>query len=211
MIVGMMALFAGVGRVPIAVILMVSEMTGSFALLVPSMVAVVISYFATGPKHSIYKSQVPRRSDSPAHSGEYNVPLLTRIFVSDAMSVNVSTVSPSDTVAAAQQLMLDKGFSGVPVVESQKLVGIVTLGDLQRVPAEQMGSKTIDGVMTRNPLATHPDESLLDAMDKMTNDRVGRLPVVSKESSKLVGIVTMSDLIRTYQKAVKALSASEPA
>ena len=209
-IVGMMALFAGVGRVPIAVILMVSEMTGSFALLVPSMVAVVIAYFVTGPRYTIYKSQVPRRSDSPAHSGEYNVPLLTRIFVHDAMSVNVVTVSPRDTIASAQQLMLDKGFGGVPVVESEKLVGIVTLGDLQRIPAEQMGSKTIDAVMTKNPLAAHSDESLLDAMDKMTNNRIGRLPVVSSDSGKVVGIVTMSDLIRTYQSAVKALSASEP-
>jgi CBS domain-containing protein len=103
--------------------------------------------------------------------------------------------------------MLDKGFGGVPVVESEKLVGIGTLGDLQRVPAEHMGSKTIDEVMTKNPLATHPGESLLEAMDKMTNDRVGRLPVVSKDSGKLVGIVTMSDLIRTYHKTVKALSA----
>jgi len=66
-IVGMMALFAGVGRVPIAVILMVSEMTGTFALLVPSMVAAVISYFVTGSKYTIYKSQVTRRSESPAH------------------------------------------------------------------------------------------------------------------------------------------------
>jgi CBS domain-containing protein len=47
-------------------------------------------------------------------------------------------------------------------------------------------------------------------MDKMTNDRIGRLPVVSRDSGKLVGIVTMSDLIRAYHRTVKALSASEP-
>ena len=208
--VGMMALFAGVGTVPIAVILMVSEMTGSFALLVPSMVAVVISYFVTGPKYTIYKSQVPRRSDSPAHSGEYNVPLLTKIFVSDAMTVNVVAVSPRDTVAAAQQLMLDRGFGGVPVVESEKLVGMVSLGDLQGVPAENMGSKAVEDVMTKNPLVARPGESLLNALELMTNNRVERLPVASKESGKLVGIVTMSDLIRAYHKTVKALSASEP-
>jgi len=48
-IVGMMTLFAGVGRTPIAVILMVSEMTGTLALMIPSMVAVVISYYIVGP------------------------------------------------------------------------------------------------------------------------------------------------------------------
>ncbi len=209
-IVGMMALFAGVGRVPIAVILMVSEMTGTLALLVPSMVAVVISYFVTGSKYTIYKSQVPRRSESPAHRGEYNVPLLTRIFVHDAMKADVVALSPRDTVAQAQQLMLDKGFRGIPVVDSDKVVGIATLGDLQRIPAERMASTNLAEVMTKTPLVAYPDESLLDAMDKMTNNRVGRLPVVSRDSGKLVGIVTMPDLIRAYHRIVKALSASEP-
>lgn len=171
-IVGMMALFAGVGRVPIAVILMVSEMTGTFALLIPSMVAVVVSYFVTGSKYTIYKSQVVRRSDSPAHRGEYNVPLLTKIFIHDAMKVPVLTLSPKDTVAKGQQLMLDKGFSGLPVVESDKVVGIVTLEDLQRTPSEEMGSKTLGEVMTKNPLVAYPDESLLDALDRMTDHRV---------------------------------------
>ena len=209
-IVGMMALFGGVGRVPIAVILMVSEMTGTFALLVPSMVAVVVAYFVTGPAYTIYKSQVPRRSDSPAHRGEYNTPLMTKIFVSDAMTVHVVTLSPSDTVAGAQQLMFDNAVGGVPVVESEKIVGIVTLSDLQGVPAEQMGSKTLAEVMTKNLVVARPDESLLDALDLMTNNRVGRLPVVAKDSGRLIGIVTMSDLIRTYHSTVKALSASEP-
>ena len=68
----------------------------------------------------------------------------------------------------------------------------------------------ISEVMTKNPVVAYADESLLDAMDKMTNSRVGRLPVVSRDSGKLVGIVTMPDLIRAYHRIVKALSASEP-
>lgn len=71
-VVGMMAFFAGAGRVPIAVILMASEMTGTLTLLAPSMVAVVVSYFVTGPKYTIYRSQVTKRSESPAHTEESN-------------------------------------------------------------------------------------------------------------------------------------------
>jgi chloride channel protein, CIC family len=209
-IVGMMALFAGVGRVPIAVILMVSEMTGTFALLVPSMVAVVISYFVTGPGYTIYKSQVAKRSDSPAHRGEYNVPLLTKIFIHDAMKVPVLALSPGDTVARAQQLMLENGFNAIPVVDSEKVVGIATLGDLRRVPAERMASTNLADVMTKNPLVAYPDESLLAALERMTNHGVGRLPVVARDSGKLVGIVTMYDVILAYQRTVDALSASQP-
>jgi chloride channel protein, CIC family len=209
-IVGMMALFAGVGRVPIAVILMVSEMTGTFALLIPSMVAVVVSYFVTGSNYTIYKSQVTRRSESPAHRGEYNVPLLTKIFVHDAMNVDVVALSPRDTVARAQQLMLEKGFHAIPLVDLEKVVGIVTLGDLRRIPTERMSSTNLAEVMTKNPFVAYPDESLLDALDRMTNNGVGRLPVVSRDSGKLVGIVTMYDVIRAYQRTVDALAASEP-
>ena len=209
-IVGMVALFAGVGRVPIAVILMVSEMTGTLSLLVPSMVAVVISYFVTGSKYTIYKSQVPRRSDSPAHRGEYNVPLLTKIFVSDAMNHNVLTLTPNDNAANAYQVMLDKGYRGIPVVESGKAVGMVTMSDILRVPREQMASTKLKSIMTQNLLVVHPDESLLDALDRMINHGVGRLPVVSKDTGEVAGIITRTDVIRAYERAVELLSKSEP-
>ena len=69
-IVGMMAFFGAAGKVPIAVILMVAEMTGSYALLVPAMIATAIAYIISG-KNTIYHSQLPSKTDSPAHKGEY--------------------------------------------------------------------------------------------------------------------------------------------
>jgi chloride channel protein, CIC family len=209
-IVGMMALFAGVGRVPIAVILMVSEMTGTLQLLVPSMVAVVVSYFVTGSKYTIYKSQVSHRSDSPAHRGEYNVPLMTKIFVSDAMNHNVLALTPDDSAAEAYQIMLDKGFRGIPIVESEQTVGMVTMSDLLRVTRDKLASTPLKSIMTESVVAVHPDESLLDALDKMINHGVGRLPVVSKESGKLAGIITRTDVIRAYERALELLARSEP-
>ena len=209
-VVGMMALFGGVGRVPIAVMLMVSEMTGSLNLLPPSMVAVVAAYFVATPKYTIYRSQVPKRAASPAHRGEYNVPLLTKIFVSDAMNHSVTTLSSTDTVAAAYQLVVDKGFRGIPVVDSDKVVGMVAVSDLLRIPREQMASTQLQDVMTRNLLVAHSDDTLLSVLETMTNHGVGRLPVVTKDSGKLVGIVTRTDVIRAYERAVDLLSKSEP-
>ena len=209
-VVGMMALFGGVGRVPIAVMLMVSEMTGSLNLLAPSMVAVVTAYFVTTPKFTIYRSQVPKRSDSPAHRGEYNVPLMTKIFVSDAMNHSVMTLSPTDTVGAAYQAVVEKGFRGIPIVDAEKVVGIVTVSDLQRIPREQMASTPVKEVMTQRVFVAHLDDSLLSVLETMTNHGVGRLPVVTKDSGKLVGIITRTDVIRAYERAVDLLSKSEP-
>lgn len=209
-VVGMMALFGGVGRTPIAVMLMVSEMTGSLNLLAPSMVAVVAAYFVTTPKYTIYRSQVSKRSDSPAHRGEYNVPLLTKIFVSDAMNRSVITLSPGDSVDAAYQMVVEKGHRGIPIVDGEKLVGIVTVSDLLRIPREKAAATPLRDVMTQSVLVAHLDDNLFVALETMTNHGIGRLPVISKDSGRLVGIVTRTDVIRAYERSMDMLSKSEP-
>jgi len=65
-IVGMVSLFGGVSKAPLAVLIMVSEMTGSYELMAPAMLSIAISYFLTG-RHSIYSEQVEDRERSPAH------------------------------------------------------------------------------------------------------------------------------------------------
>jgi len=209
-IVGMMALFGGVGRVPIAVILMVSEMTGNLSLIAPSMVAVVIAFFVCGSKYTIYRSQVKNRAESPAHRGEYNVPLLAKIQVIDATNPHCISLASTDTVKTAHQLMLEKRFNGIPIVDYQKVVGIVTMSDVVKIPREQMGSIQLASIMTKNVIVTYPDESLHDVLQKMTANGIGRLPVVSRQNSQLLGIVTRTDVIRAYDRISETLAGVEP-
>ncbi len=209
-IVGMVALFGGVGRVPIAVILMVSEMTGTLTLLVPSMVAVVVAYYVTGPKFTIYKSQVRTRSESPAHMGDYSVPLLVRIHVVDAMNPNVVAFGSAESVRKAYEAMLDKGYKDIPVVDSGKLVGLVTMSDLLKVQRENMESTQLVTVMNKNPTVSYSDETLRDVFNKMTANRIDLLPVISRESAQLLGVVGLTDAMRAYDSAIGALSKSEP-
>lgn len=209
-IVGMVALFGGVGRVPIAVILMVSEMTGTLTLLVPSMVAVVISYYIVSPKYTIYKSQVRTRAESPAHMGDYSIPLLLRIHVLDAINPNIVSFSPSESVKHAYDTMLDKRFRDIPIEESGMLVGLITLSDLLKVPREEMESTKVGTIMNRTPTVAYSDENLRDVMDKMTANRIDLLPVISRESSNLLGVVGLTDAMRAYDRAVNAVSRSEP-
>jgi CIC family chloride channel protein len=65
-IVGMMALFGGIAHAPLAVMLMVAEMTGNLSLLAPAMIAVSLSYLIVG-QATIYSKQLDSRADSPAH------------------------------------------------------------------------------------------------------------------------------------------------
>ncbi len=210
-IVGMMALFGGVGRAPIAVMLMVSEMTGSLSLLVPAVIAVIVAYFVVGPKYTIYKNQVLRRSDSPAHLGEYSTPLLTKIRVTDAMNADVFSIAPAATVETAYRAVLDNGYSGIPVVNpAGQVQGIVTMSDLLRVPAEQREATPVEGIMTKKVVVASSDENLLETMKKLVTNRVGQLPVVEKSTSRLIGMITMTDAIRAYDKVVQGASGSGP-
>ncbi len=76
-IVGMAAVFAGAARVPIATLMMVTEMTGGYTLLVPSALAVMVAYvvqrrLVQGRRFPrLYEAQVGRRADSPAHHAEH--------------------------------------------------------------------------------------------------------------------------------------------
>jgi len=202
-VIGMMALFAGVGRAPIAVILMVSEMTGTLQLLVPSMVAVVISYYLTGSKYSIYKSQVLSRADSPAHRGEYSVPLMTEIKVMDALNAHPETLRPEDMIQKAFDVMIEGKFRGIPILDDDnKLVGIVTMSDVLKVPGEKSKSTELKEIMSQNVITIGPDDTLLNALSEMTRHEIGRLPVVSK-SRELIGIISRSDLFRVYNEVIE--------
>lgn len=76
-VVGMAAFFAGAARVPMATLLMVSEMTGGYKLMVPTMLSVVLSYMIqswltrTAKYPTLYQAQVKNRSQSPVHHAEY--------------------------------------------------------------------------------------------------------------------------------------------
>ena len=76
-IVAMMALFGSVARAPLAVMLMVAEMTGNLSMLAPAMVAVGLATFVVGSR-TIYRSQLATRADSPAHRFRFAVPCSPR-------------------------------------------------------------------------------------------------------------------------------------
>src|SRR5689334_11029571 len=83
-IVGMMALFGGIAHAPLAVMLMVAEMTGNLSMLAPAMIAVGVSTALVGD-NTIYRSQLPNRASSPAHRVHFAFPLLSSLLVRDAM------------------------------------------------------------------------------------------------------------------------------
>ena len=79
-LVGMGGFFAGVSKTPLTSIVMVSEMTGSYSLLVPLMLACALN-MAISRRWTIYEEQVPTPVDSPAHQGDFVIDVLEQLTV----------------------------------------------------------------------------------------------------------------------------------
>jgi CIC family chloride channel protein len=193
-IVGMMALFGGVAKAPIAVILMVAEMTNEFSMVIPAMLATIIVYLLTS-KTRIYESQVNTRRNSPAHQGEYVVPLIQLVTVADAMRTTVVTLSPDTRISDAEARMGEEKRRGFAVLDDGRLAGIFTASDAVR--AERQHLSTVGEAMTTELKVVAPGDSVHTALLRMGEAHVSRLPVVRPDDcTELLGMVDSADIAR---------------
>ena len=121
---------------------------------------------------------------------------LATLKVADLMARKPFSASPQTTAQDAAKMMREHRISCVPVVEGEKLVGIVTTRDLSgRVLAEGRAIDTpLSTVMTPDPLSLSPQSLGSDILHMMLEHRIGHLPVV--RDGKLLGMITQTDLTR---------------
>lgn len=202
-VVGMISLFGGISNAPIAVMMMVVEMTGDFSLLVPAMGAVAISTVLTG-EETIFREQVPTKAQSGAHRGEYDVEILEDISAKDAMieRTDIICMNPADTADKVIQVMDTSFHTGFPVIKEGKLIGIVTNRDI-RENKENSQDIMIAEIMKTNVITLNPESSLEEALSLMIANRIHHLPVVEKDKPEsLVGFVTTTDIMRAYTRKI---------
>jgi acetoin utilization protein AcuB len=117
------------------------------------------------------------------------------MLVGRRMSRQPIVVTPNETLAAARAKMEAGDFRELPVVEDEKLVGIITDRDLQR-HAGYLERTLVDAAMTRNPLTVSSSAMLEEAAQILLRHKIGGLPVV--DNDKLAGIITISDLLAAF-------------
>jgi CIC family chloride channel protein len=205
-IVGMMALFGGIAHAPLAVMLMVAEMTGNLSMLAPAMIAVGISSIIVG-NHTIYTSQVSTRADSPAHRLQFSFPLLSTLTVRQAMTPPPLPLSPQQTVVEAEQLLVERTVGGTSVLGAGgNLLGVLTLADIGRVPAASRESCRVEEAMNRDVLVAQPGDTLDVALEQLTSHRIGWMPVVEMEvvteRRHLVGRISAQEIMHTYRETL---------
>lgn len=129
--------------------------------------------------------------------------------VRNVMTSPVETLPPGATMEEGIQLEMRLRIRHIPVVESGRLVGIVTDRDLKRATPSVLSGvdreeyervvrgTTLARVMTRDPVVVHPETPLREAVGILVDRRFGSLPVVDADGG-LVGIFTESDALRAF-------------
>jgi CIC family chloride channel protein len=196
-IVAMMALFGSIAHAPLAVMLMVAEMTDNLGMLGPAMLAVGVASLIVGDR-SIYASQLRSRADSPAHQFRHALPLMASIPAGDAARVPRLVLSTTDTVGRARADLLSAGLPGAPVVGPKGgFRGSIELANLGAAdPTATLDSLSLDG-----PVVT-VDDGLDDAMSVLAEGHRSWAPVVA--DTRVIGIVSSNDVLLAYRTALAA-------
>ncbi len=133
--------------------------------------------------------------------------------VKDVMTRDPFTLSPEDSLMEALQQMRLRKVTRIPIVAGDKLVGLLTEGDLKRAEpstlteteehfTEVMERTQILQIMVQNLLTTTPDTLVVDVARTLQKNKYTALPVLDGE--KLVGILTDNDLLGALIKVLEA-------
>lgn len=114
--------------------------------------------------------------------------------IRDVMTLNPRTVSPNDSIQSAARIMRDEDTGVVPVVDNGKPVGVVTDRDIvvRAVAEDRELNRPVRDIVTTELVAVHPDTSVQEATELMSEHQVRRLPVI--DNNRLVGIVSIGDI-----------------
>lgn len=207
--VGMAAVFAGAARAPMTAILILFEMTRDYSIILPLMTSVVIAAVMGRLlfSESIYTLKLRRRGILLREAREG--PILAELPVSHAMQTDVQVVGAADDAAQLLNLFGRNGHdSAFPVLDEHGwLVGIVTSTDVERAVESGLDitALSVGDLATKNPVTIYPEQSLHDAVRRMSAQSLRQLPVVSRAAPNvLLGMVRRSDIFQSYAEVSHA-------
>jgi CIC family chloride channel protein len=205
-LVGMAAVLAGTVHAPVTAIMLLFEMTDDYRIVLPLMFAVTVSILVSQyfQPESVYSLGLVR--DGLRLRRGRDIDVLESIKVKEVMEprpVTIRADMPLLTVSA----MFDQFHThGLPVVDKEgRLIGIITLQDLQRALAEDPENphRTAGDVCRKRLVVAYPEESIKEALHRMSVHEIGRLPVVDpSHPDHLLGWINRASIIRAYELAL---------
>ncbi|HUE16914.1 MAG TPA: chloride channel protein [Planctomycetaceae bacterium] len=213
-LVGMAALFAGASRAFLASAVFAFETTFQTYGLLPLLAGCAASYLVASltAKNSIMTEKIARRGiRTPA---DYVADPLEQVIVGDIASKPVVTLRTTQTVDSARRWVAlgaeGTRHQGFPIVDPTGiLVGVLTRRDL--LDPRVGGARELREILFRPPKFVYEDCTARQAATHMVNHNIGRLPVVMRsQPTRLIGIVTRSDILSAYRRRIEENEAQRP-
>ena len=210
-LVGMGALFAGIVRVPLTSVIMIFEMTRDYSIIVPLMIANLISFYIS------YRLQEEPIYEALQHQDGIHLPSGLRyrqglLIVRDAAEAPRNVLKRTDNVEDAQKFLdadRAKEINAWPVMDGARLAGMITLAQVEQEMAAGHGDRSLGELLpvdVPNPLLTseifphlHMDHPLDMALRRMAHSKLNVLPVVERADIRdLKGVVSLKDILEAY-------------
>ncbi len=202
-VVGMMACFGSISRAPLAVMLMVAEMTDNLLIVVPAMVAVgLATLIVRRNDDTIYRSQLRNRAEAPAHRILAGMPLLARIAAFQAMARPRVILSSEASCFEALAQMAEADVTEAPVADAEgRFTGVVRAADLEE-RVDDLADAAVSSLVDPHFSPVQRGQHLDVALEILTTTAQTWTPVTDEER-RVVGTLAMSDMVRAYRRELQ--------
>jgi H+/Cl- antiporter ClcA len=215
--VGMAAVLAGSVRAPLTAILMLFELTRDYRIVLPLMAAVGLSLWLVERIKPTTNSNTNLQRIGLAELKDEQAEIVQQILVEDAMQAYPKKLPATlGVLEAAVEMTRDRTRSALVVDDTEQLVGILSLEDINRAlylwqnypnsAAENQGnlsSQTLIDICTREILYAWQDEPLSEALDRMAVRGLHQLPVVARDNpERILGLLEREQIALTCNLAV---------
>ena len=193
-LISIFAFFTASTRTPISAIVIGIEVVGSYILLIPTVISVIISNIISGKNNYIYKNYVSDIKMQLLNAKKHDSKLKDYL-VRDVMSANFYNINRNTTINDAIQIMRDLNVKSLVVTNNEdKLEGMVYFEDLSNVSTIQE-NKTVESIMVYDPPILRPLDPILDYFELISKTAISEFPIVSPDDNKLVlAILSIRDI-----------------
>lgn len=207
-LVGMAGLMAGVMQAPMTAIFLIAEITGGYVLLLPLIIASVVS-FATMRRfetYSIYTKRIAKQGDLLTHDSDKAV--LTLLKTADLIETDFISIEPQRYLRDLVNVIANCKRNIFPVVTSDGyFAGIILLDDIRHIMFDLSlyDTKQVSDIMVQPPAYVYEREKMESVMKKFEDSKAWNLPVIDLEGH-YKGFVSKSKIFFAYREQLQQVS-----
>jgi len=202
-LVGMGAVFAAAARAPITAVIIIFELTGDYAIILPLMFAIVLSSGLSSvlSRDTIYTLKLRRRGIEIMRGRSAN--LMQILSVSEAMQPLPAPVPPETPLSELIDRMAGDRAATLPVLDPEGgLLGVVTLSEVEAAMRDNALDMRAEDLLQESPVA-HPDQPLEAALGQLASVDGAGIPVVTRKGGRPVGWLSHPDVLQAYSRRLQ--------